>query len=70
MLKRLLVALVITITPAFAEETYKKPPQVILDVLNAPVPPQTSVSPSRDHMPMANQLSYAPISDLDATSRK
>src|SRR5262245_28691162 len=64
MLKRLLVALVITITPAFAEDTYKKPPQVILDVLNAPVPPQTSVSPSRDFMIMANQLSYPPISDL------
>ena len=64
MLQLLLVVLVALATPALAEETYKKPPQVILDVLNAPVPPQTSVSPSRDHMVLANQLSYPPISDL------
>lgn len=59
-----LLALFVTIAPAFAEETYKKPSQAILDVLHAPVPPQTSVSPARDYMIMANQLSYPPIADL------
>src|SRR5262245_222974 len=50
--------------PATAQETYKKPPQAILDVLNAPLPPQVSVNPTRDAMLMADQRRYPPISDL------
>jgi hypothetical protein len=34
------VRVVRTAPSAYAQETYEKPPQVILDVLNAPVPPQ------------------------------
>jgi dipeptidyl aminopeptidase/acylaminoacyl peptidase len=67
MMRRLqatIAALLLTLTPAFAEEAYKKPSQAILDVLNAPVSPQTSVSPARDYMFLANQLSYPPIADL------
>src|SRR5438552_9220703 len=48
----------------FAQETYKKPPQNILDVLNAPLPPSVSVNPTRDTMVLADQLRYPPISDL------
>ncbi|MBI4474305.1 MAG: S9 family peptidase [Acidobacteria bacterium] len=67
MLKRYLAsALVVVIfaAPAFAQ--YMKPPQAILDVLNAPVTPQTSVSPTRDYMMMAQQLRYPPISEVAA----
>ncbi len=38
------------------DSTYMKPPQNILDVLNAPVPPQVWVSPSRDAMLLGTQL--------------
>jgi len=48
----------------FAQETYKKPPQAILDVLNAPQPPTISVSPSKDAMLMSVQPSYPSIADL------
>jgi dipeptidyl aminopeptidase/acylaminoacyl peptidase len=43
-----------------------KPPQNILDVLNAPVPPQVWVSPSRDAMLLGTQLQYPPIADVAA----
>src|SRR4029453_19317329 len=43
-----------------------KPPQPILDVLNAPEPPQVSVSPTRDMMLMSTQLRYPPIADVAA----
>jgi dipeptidyl aminopeptidase/acylaminoacyl peptidase len=50
-----------------AQETpYMKPPQAILDVLNAPEAPQVSVSPTRDMMLMATQLRYPPIADVAA----
>jgi len=52
---------------ALAQETqYMKPPQAILDVLNAPEPPQVSVSPSRDMVLMSFQLRYPPIADVAA----
>ena len=46
MRKLLLAAL--SLSAAIAQEAYKKPPKEILDVLNAPVTPQESLSPSRD----------------------
>jgi dipeptidyl aminopeptidase/acylaminoacyl peptidase len=48
------------------ETSYMKPPQAILDVLNAPEPPQVSVSPTRDMMLMSTQLRYPPIADVAA----
>src|SRR5215475_998450 len=48
------------------ETSYMKPPQAILDVLNAPEPPQVSVSPTRDVMLMSFQLRYPPIADVAA----
>jgi len=56
--------ILIAATSALAEEVYKKPPQAVLDVLNAPPPPQTSVSPSRDYMLLADRLAYPSIADL------
>jgi dipeptidyl aminopeptidase/acylaminoacyl peptidase len=67
MFKRTIAASVVVVlicASVFAQETYKKPPQAILDVLNAPQPPQISVNPSRDTMLLADQLRYPPISDL------
>lgn len=49
---------------AWAEERYQKPPQAILDVLNAPVTPQAIVSPRRDMLLLAESLRYPPIADL------
>src|ERR1700722_8277649 len=52
---------------AFGQEThYLKPPQNILDVLNAPLPPQVTVSPTHDLMIMATQLRYPPIAEVAA----
>ena len=49
---------------SFGQEIYRKPPQAIVDVLNAPLPPQVSVNPTRDMMLMADQRRYPPIADL------
>src|SRR5256885_990380 len=58
------VFLLMLCVSGFAQETYKKPPQAILDVLNAPLPPTISVNPTRDTMLMADQLRYPPIAEL------
>src|SRR5215467_12696616 len=63
------IALILTVlcAAATAQETpYMKPPQAILDVLNAPETPQVSVSPTRDVMLMSTQLRYPPIADVAA----
>lgn len=49
---------------ALAQTTYKKPPQPVLDVLNAPVPPVASISPTRDYMLLLTGVRYPPISEL------
>jgi dipeptidyl aminopeptidase/acylaminoacyl peptidase len=48
---------------AFAQ-TYQKPPQAVLDVLNAPVPPQAAISPTRDYLLLAQGVRYPPINEL------
>src|SRR5215213_3383548 len=57
----LLAALVF---PAGAQQGYQKPPQPVLDVLNAPVPPQGVISPARDYMLLVQGVRYPPISEL------
>ena len=49
---------------AAAAQSYQKPPQAVLDVLNAPVPPQAAISPARDYMLLAQGTRYPPISEL------
>lgn len=44
--------------------SYKKPPQAILDVLNSPAIPGTSISPARDKIALLTPLRYPPIADL------
>ena len=43
---------------------YEKPPQAILDVLNAPLTPGLSLSPARDVALLYTPMLYPPIADL------
>ncbi|MBA3242397.1 MAG: PD40 domain-containing protein, partial [Acidobacteria bacterium] len=45
-------------------QTYQQPPQAVLDVLNARVPPQGSISPTREYMLLLQGVRYPPISEL------
>ncbi|HEX8116258.1 MAG TPA: prolyl oligopeptidase family serine peptidase, partial [Pyrinomonadaceae bacterium] len=45
-------------------QTYQKPPQAVLDVLNAPVPPTGALSPTREYMLLAQGVRYPPVSEL------
>ena len=49
---------------AFAQGSYKQPPKEIMDVLNAPATPTTSVSPTHDRIALLEPLRYPPISEL------
>jgi dipeptidyl aminopeptidase/acylaminoacyl peptidase len=49
---------------ALAQESYRKPPKDVLDVLNAPLAPTASLSPSRDFILFAQGVRYPPISEL------
>ncbi|HLL76216.1 MAG TPA: prolyl oligopeptidase family serine peptidase [Pyrinomonadaceae bacterium] len=62
---RVLAAFVV-LAAAVAAQTggYRKPPQAVLDVLNAPLPPVALVSPARDRVVLATSTRYPPISDL------
>ncbi|MDM7922492.1 MAG: prolyl oligopeptidase family serine peptidase [Pyrinomonadaceae bacterium] len=63
---KLIIGLIISLTPAwlFAQGAYKQPPKEILDVLNAPAIPATSVSPASDKIALLEPLRYPPISEL------
>src|SRR5262245_46296689 len=60
----LAAVLTFTLNPITAQETYKKPPKEILDVLNAPVTPGASLSPSRDYLLLVRSERYPPIAEL------
>ena len=47
-----------------SQGSYKKPPKEILDVLNAPAIPNTSVSPTHDKIALLEPLRYPPIAEL------
>ncbi len=57
------VVFVLAVT-AGAQFTYQKPPQAILDVLNAPPTPQGSLNPTRTHMLLMQGVRYPSIADL------
>ncbi|MGD9561442.1 MAG: prolyl oligopeptidase family serine peptidase [Pyrinomonadaceae bacterium] len=44
--------------------SYKAPPAAIMDVLNAPAIPATSISPTHDRIALLDPLRYPPISEL------
>jgi len=60
----LLVVLVLLASVSYAQTGYKKPPKEVLDVLNAPVTPTASVSPTRANVLLATGLRYPPLADL------
>jgi dipeptidyl aminopeptidase/acylaminoacyl peptidase len=49
---------------ALSAQTYQRPPQAVLDVLNAPVPPVGELSPTREYMLLAQGVRYPPIKEL------
>ncbi|HZH33540.1 MAG TPA: hypothetical protein VEX64_01805, partial [Pyrinomonadaceae bacterium] len=49
---------------AHAQGSYQKPSKDVMDALNAPAIPSTSISPSRDRILIAEPLRYPPISEL------
>jgi dipeptidyl aminopeptidase/acylaminoacyl peptidase len=62
---RAFVVLVLVAASVAAQQGgYRKPPQAVLDVLNAPLPPVAIVSPARDRVVLATSTRYPPISDL------
>ena len=60
----LIIALLILPIAAFSQGSYKQPPKEIMDVLNAPAIPNTSVSPTHDKIALLEPLRYPPISEL------
>jgi dipeptidyl aminopeptidase/acylaminoacyl peptidase len=59
----LFVALVLPLN-LLAQSGYRQPPKDVMDVLNAPASPSTSVSPARDKIALLQPLRYPPISEL------
>ena len=65
MTRRLLtIAFVLTALPAAAQAPYKLPPKEVVDVIDAPPPPQALVSPTGDAVLLAEPEAYPPIALL------
>jgi dipeptidyl aminopeptidase/acylaminoacyl peptidase len=61
----LAVAIAFVVGPCVSGESlYQKPPQEVLDVLHAPLPPNAAISPTHDWMILATPVRYPPIADL------
>jgi len=61
---RVSLALLASILAGSAAEVYRKPPQAVLDVLNAPTIPVFSVSPNRGYALSGQPVRYPPIAEL------
>jgi len=59
-----LLILLLTANASFGQQGYKKPPKEVLDILNAPVTPNGSISPTRDYMLLSTGARYPPLADL------
>ncbi|HEV8591247.1 MAG TPA: hypothetical protein VGQ55_04020, partial [Pyrinomonadaceae bacterium] len=59
----LITSILFLVLPVFGQR-YMEPPKEIMDVLNAPAIPSTSISPSRDRIALLVPLRYPPISEL------
>src|SRR5574340_224058 len=60
-MRRVLLLLPIVL---WAGESYRKPPQPILDVLNAPETPTVVVSPARDYALLLQGVRYPPMAEV------
>src|SRR6266536_2129450 len=56
--------LLVVASAGLAQQGYKKPPKEVLDILNAPVTPNASISPTRDAILLSTGLRYPPLADL------
>ncbi len=59
-----LLFLIAAVVVSAADLTYQQPPKAVLDVLNAPAPPEVSVSPARTHVLLLRAFRYPPIADM------
>ena len=48
----------------FGQDGYKKPPQEVIDILNAPATPNAVLSPSRDAILLVTPNRYPPLAEL------
>jgi dipeptidyl aminopeptidase/acylaminoacyl peptidase len=62
-MRRMLLLIALAV-PILAELTYQKPPQQILDILNAPVPPVLAVNPSRTYATLSETERYPSIAQV------
>ncbi len=60
----LILSLFVLPTVALSQGSYKLPPKEVLDVLNAPVNPNISISPTHERIAMLEPLRYPPISEF------
>lgn len=60
----LILSLFVLPTVALSQGSYKLPPKEVLDVLNAPVNPNISISPTHARIAMLEPLRYPPISEF------
>ncbi|MBI3405837.1 MAG: S9 family peptidase, partial [Acidobacteria bacterium] len=56
----------LAVLTATAQDTYRRPPKEVLDVLDAPATSLAVVSPARDRMILAEPVRYPSIADLAA----
>lgn len=59
-----LAALLVAAKPGLGQAVYHKPPQAILNLINAPAPFTANVSPTRDRMLLYAPVHFPDISDL------
>jgi dipeptidyl aminopeptidase/acylaminoacyl peptidase len=59
-----LLLLASTVVALAQGNSYRKPPQEVLDVLNAPITPTAFISPTRDRVLLATGVRYPSIADL------
>jgi len=61
----ILFALALCVGPLLHSQTaYQKPPQAVLDILNAPASPQVSLSPAGDLIALVDTVRYPSIAEL------
>ncbi len=51
---------------AFGQEGYQKPPQAVVDILDAPAPPALSVSPTGENILLVQSARYPSIEEVAA----
>ncbi len=58
------LAVFVPVLALTAAEVYRKPPQAVLDALNAPPTPTLSISPARTYAIQGSPVRYPPIAEL------